>query len=154
MKSFFLSFLHVIWKLGVNIESPWEEPQPKRPEHHRWVQQTDHSSSLVERQTQEWKEDPEMFGTHFKACNVKPHWLEGQRPVRCSHTDQKHQHDLHRSKSTDTGLIVQSVDVHQPTDSTRLLHEDYVDQIVTSLKTNQLSRRKSQTNKVSTSVLI
>lgn len=77
MKSLFL-FLHVIWKLGVNIESPWEEPQTKRPEHHRWVQQTDHSSSLVERQTQEWKEDPEMFGTHFKACNVKPDWLEGQ----------------------------------------------------------------------------
>lgn len=111
------------------------------------------SKLTTERQTQEWKEDPEMFGTHFKACDVKPDWLEGQRPVRCSYTDQKHQHDLHQSKSTDTGLIEQSVDVHQPTDSTRLLHEDYVDQIVISLKTNQLSRGKSQINKVSTSVL-
>lgn len=111
MKSLLLFFLHVIWKLGVNIESPWEEPQPKRPEHHQWVQETDHSSSLVKRQTQERKEDPEMFGTHFKACDVKPDWLEGQRPARCSYTDQKHQHNLRQSKSTDTGLTVQSVDM-------------------------------------------
>lgn len=74
----------MIWTLGVNIESPWEEPQPKCPEHHQWVQ------SLIERQTQEQKEDPEMFGTHFKACDVKPDWLEGQRAVRCIYTDQKH----------------------------------------------------------------
>ncbi len=58
--------LHVIWKLGVNTESPWEEPRPKGPEHHRWVQQTDHGTSLVKRHTQERKEDPEMYETHLK----------------------------------------------------------------------------------------
>lgn len=134
---FFFFFLHVIWNSGVNIESPWEEPQAKRPDHHQWVQQTDHSSSLVKKwQTQERKEDPEMFWTHFKACEINPDWLGGQQHIHCSYTDQKHQHNFRQSNSTvrlrDTGSVVQSADVHHPPDSTRLLQEHYVEQILMS----------------------
>lgn len=132
---FFLYFLHVIWHSGVNIESPWEEPQAKRPDHQQWVQQF----SGQEMTNSRAEEDPEMFWAHFKACEVKPDWLE----------DSLH---LHWPETTSVSgnqawvCVIQDQLFKVQTCTFTLTEQAYWMKItvnrLTSVQTNQLSREK------------